>query len=107
MPPALRQPINLNVYGSLPSGTVSQTYNAVLSVSGGSSPYYFSVKTGTLPSGVSLNPATGTFSGKPTSAGMYAFEVIVTDSPLLDQGSQSFRLPSPPRVAGRQWQRQR
>src|SRR5271169_2884266 len=83
---------NLNLYGNLPSGTVSQTYNAVLSVSGGSSPYYFSVKSGTLPPGVSLNPATGTFSGTPTTSGTYAFQVIVTDSPLLDQGSQSFMI---------------
>ena len=81
---------NLNLYGSLPSGTVSQTYNAVLSVSGGNSPYYFSVKTGSLPPGVNLNPATGTFSGTPATAGTFAFQVIVTDSPLPDQGSQSF-----------------
>ena len=83
---------NLNLYGSLPSGTVSQTYNAVLSVSGGNSPYYFSVKTGSLPPGVNLNPATGTFSGTPATAGTFAFQVIVTDSPLPDQGSQSFMI---------------
>ncbi|MGA2978945.1 MAG: putative Ig domain-containing protein [Terriglobales bacterium] len=80
----------LNVYGNLPSATVNQSYNAVLSVSGGSSPYYFSVKSGTLPPGVSLNPGTGTLSGKPTTTGTFSFEVIVTDSPLLGQGSQSF-----------------
>jgi hypothetical protein len=85
-------PISLNVSGSLPSGTVNKPYNAVLAVSGGRSPYYFTVKTGALPSGVSLNPATGTISGKPTSAGDFKFEVIVTDSPLLAQGSQSFSL---------------
>jgi hypothetical protein len=62
----------------------------VLAVGGGNSPYHFSVKTGALPPGVSLNPATGRFSGKPLTPGNYWFEVIVTDSPNLDQGSKSF-----------------
>ncbi|MGA7851487.1 MAG: putative Ig domain-containing protein [Terriglobales bacterium] len=80
----------LNVFGNLPAATVNQSYNAVLSVNGGRYPYYFSVKSGTLPPGISLNSGTGAFSGKPTTAGSFAFEVIVTDSPFLDQGSQGF-----------------
>src|SRR5271168_3072101 len=83
---------SLNVFGVIPSGTVDKPYSAVLVASGGSAPYYYSVKTGVLPPGVSLNPATGTISGKPTSAGNFTFEVIVTDSPLFAQGSQSFSL---------------
>src|SRR3984893_2043620 len=83
-------PNNLNLYGNLPGGTVSDSYNAVLAVGGGSFPYHFSVKTGALPPGISLNPGTGTFSGKPTSAGTFSFEVIVTDSPNLDQGNRTF-----------------
>jgi hypothetical protein len=85
-------PNNLNLYGNLPAGTINHSYNAVLAVSGGSSPYNFSVKTGVLPPGVSLNPVTGTFSGQPTTAGNFSFEVIVTDSPRLDQGSQTFNV---------------
>jgi hypothetical protein len=81
---------NLHLSGNLPAGTVHQSYNAVLAVSGGRSPYHFSVKTDALPPGISLNPATGAFSGTPTTAGNFSFEVIVTDSPLLDQGSQTF-----------------
>jgi hypothetical protein len=50
------------------------------------------VKTGTLPPGIGLNPATGVLSGKPTTAGNFSFEVIVTDSPHLDQGSQAFKV---------------
>jgi|CZKY01.1.fsa_nt_gi hypothetical protein len=83
-------PNNLYLNGIFPAGTVNQPYNAVLVVVGGSSPYYFSVKTGALPPGISLNPATGGFSGKPTTAGNYLFEVIVTDSPRLDQGNHTF-----------------
>jgi hypothetical protein len=83
-------PDSLDVFGIIPSATVDKPYNAVLVASGGSAPYYYSVKTGVLPPGVSLNPATGTISGKPSSAGNFKFEVIVTDSPLLAQGSQTF-----------------
>ena len=82
---------NLKLPATIPAGTVDQSYNAVLAVGGGSSPYHFSVKSGTLPPGVSLNPATGTLSGTPTTAGTYSFEVMVTDSPLPDQGSQTFQ----------------
>ena len=81
---------HLNLSGNLPGGTVRESYNAVLAVGGGNFPYHFLVKTGTLPPGVSLNPATGTFSGKPTTAGKFSFEVMVTDSPRPDQGSQTF-----------------
>jgi hypothetical protein len=83
-------PNTLNVYGNLPKGLVNESYNAVLAVGGGNSPYHFSVKTGALPPGVRLNPATGSFSGKPTAVGEYSFEVIVTDSPRMDQGNHLF-----------------
>ncbi len=82
----------LNLSGNLPAGTVNGSYNAVLAVSGGASPYHFSVKTGTLPPGISLNPATGTLSGQPTTAGNFLFDVIVTDSPHPDEGSQRFAI---------------
>jgi len=86
-------PTNLNLSGNLPSGSVNQSYNAVLAVGGGSSPYQFSVKSGTVPPGVSLNPATGTLSGTPTAAGNFSFEVMVTDSPRPDQGTRTFVVP--------------
>jgi hypothetical protein len=67
--------------GSLPPGAVNQSYNAVLSVSGGNSPYQFSVQSGTLPPGLTLNSTTGSFTGQPTTAGNYTFVVAVTDKP--------------------------
>jgi hypothetical protein len=83
---------HLNVYGRLPVGKLNESYNAVFAVGGGNFPYYFSVKTGTLPPGISLNPTTGRLSGQPTTMGTFSFEVIVTDSPHLEQGSQIFSL---------------
>lgn len=85
-------PNNLLVHGSLPVAKVNAAYNAVLAVGGGNTPYHFSVKTGVLPPGITLDPATGRFSGTPLRPGRYDFEVIVTDSPRLDQGSQQFLL---------------
>src|SRR5216683_1872674 len=81
---------NMSLYGNLPAGTVNQSYSAVLVVIQGSFPYLFTVTNGALPPGISLNSATGAISGKPTAAGTFAFEVVVTDSPRLDRGSQTF-----------------
>ncbi len=83
-------PQSLAIAGSLPGGAVHQSYNAVLSVAGGNSPYQFSISSGSLPPGVTLNPATGSFTGQPTSPGLYQFEVMVKDSPRPDSGKQTF-----------------
>jgi hypothetical protein len=91
----------LNLSGNLPVGTVDESYNAVLAVGGGSSPYHFSVKAGILPPGISLNQATGTFSGMPSTAGTFSFEVVVTDSPRPNQGSPTFGGKENPTFGGR------
>src|SRR6266852_7963303 len=83
---------NMSLYGNLPAGKVNESYNAVLVVIQGSFPYLFTVTNGALPPGISLNSATGAISGKPTVAGNFAFEVVVTDSPRLDRGSQTFAI---------------
>src|ERR1700722_19985519 len=80
----------LTVSGDLPTATLDNPYNATVSVVGGKSPYHFSVRTGTLPPGVILDASTGLLAGMPTSTGTFSFEVGVSDSPLLDQGSQAF-----------------
>ena len=76
--------------GKLPDGIANQNYNAVLNVSGGNSPYHFAVKSGTLPQGLTLNPATGSISGTPASPGTYAFDVVVTDGLRLEEAIASF-----------------
>jgi len=83
-------PQSLAIAGALPGGAVHQSYNAVLSVAGGNSPYQFSISSGSLPPGLILNPTTGSFTGQPTSPGLYKFDVMVKDSPRPDFGTQTF-----------------
>ncbi|HEX9110253.1 MAG TPA: putative Ig domain-containing protein [Terriglobales bacterium] len=81
---------SLILSGNLPAGVATQAYNTVLNVSGGSAPYHFAVKSGSLPEGLTLNSATGSISGTPVSVGSYSFEVMVTDASLLNEGTQTF-----------------
>jgi hypothetical protein len=65
---------------SLSGGTVRTFYDQSLSVSGGISPYTWSIDSGTLPSGLSLNVSNGRISGIPTTAGAPNIAFRVTDS---------------------------
>jgi hypothetical protein len=66
---------------SLGSGTEDVHYSQTISVSGGESPYTWSIASGTLPSGLSLRSSTGVISGTPDedTAGTYNFTINVTD----------------------------
>jgi hypothetical protein len=64
---------------SLPDATVGSAYSQDLSASSGTSPYSWSVTSGSLPAGLSL-ASDGTISGTPASAGTSTFTVQVTDS---------------------------
>ncbi len=65
---------------ALPGATLQTPYSASLRAAGGSGARTWGVIAGTLPSGLSLNPATGTISGTPTAAGNSNFAVSVADS---------------------------
>jgi hypothetical protein len=67
------QPVNL------PSGTVGILYSAILTTSGGVSPYSYAVTAGTIPTGLTFNP-NGTLSGTPVAAGNFSFTITATDS---------------------------
>jgi len=54
--------------GSLPNGTVGTAYSQALAASGGTSPYSWTIVSGTLPAGLTLRPG-GVISGTPTAAG--------------------------------------
>ena len=64
---------------SLPNGTVNAAYSQTLAASGGVTPYAWSLDSGSLPAGLSLNSG-GVISGTPTAAGTSNFTVKVTDS---------------------------
>jgi Putative Ig domain len=65
---------------TLGNGVVGNPYNQAIVVSGGVAPYAFSISSGQLPAGVSLNPATGALSGTPIAAGTFAFTIRVVDA---------------------------
>ena len=65
---------------TLPAGQVGVAYNATLAATGGTTPYTWSLMTGSL-DGLTLNAATGAITGMPTTA--------VTASPLTFQVADS------------------
>ena len=73
-------PAALILTSDLGNGRVGSGYNHGISVSGGTAPYAFSVTAGTLPSGLTLDPATGALSGTPIVGGTYTFTITVTDA---------------------------
>jgi len=65
---------------SVPTASVGAAYSTTISASGGVKPYTFSVITGSLPTGLTLNSSTGVISGTPTQAGIGIVALQVTDS---------------------------
>jgi hypothetical protein len=64
---------------SLPGGTVGTSYDQTLQATSGIAPYTWSVTSGTLPPGLSLNTKTGEITGAPTQPGSFSFTVQVVD----------------------------
>jgi uncharacterized protein (TIGR03437 family) len=68
--------------GAVPGAIAGLSYSATLAATGGVPPYSWSLVSGALPSGLLLNPATGTISGTPAlnAQGTYAFTIRAADS---------------------------
>lgn len=66
--------------GSLPDAMLNVAYNAALAAMGGAPPYGWSVRSGILPAGLSLDPTTGVLSGTPTVTGMLDVTIEALDS---------------------------
>ena len=65
---------------ALPNGAVAIAYDQTLVAEGGTPPYNWSVVSGTLPNGLTLNPATGEITGIPTGLGTQEVTFEVTDA---------------------------
>ena len=65
---------------TLPQANVSTPYFANLSATGGVPPYQWSLSSGSLPSGIELQTASGTITGTTATAGSYPFTAKVTDA---------------------------
>jgi hypothetical protein len=63
----------------LDNGKLNSYYELTFSTSGGSNPYLYTVITGTLPPGLTLNSQTGILSGRPIQIGTFAFTVKSVD----------------------------
>jgi len=74
----------------LPNGQLTVAYDQTVSGAGGTAPYTFSLS-GSLPPDLVLDGNTGNIAGTPTTAGIYPFAIVATDS-LGCQGSQDYSL---------------
>ena len=80
---------------SLPNGQVDVTYSAVVSASGGATPYSWQLISGTLPTGLTLNPQTGQIAGTPSSAvanTLLTFKVTDSSTPTAQTASVTLSL---------------
>lgn len=66
-----------------PQGAIiGQAYTLPLTVTGGITPYTWSITSGEIPPGLRLQSHKGNLTGTPTTAGTYHFTVAVTDSSI-------------------------
>lgn len=70
----------LALTGNAPAGITGSAYSYSYTATGGVTPYAYSISTGALPPGITLNSSTGAITGTPTAAGSYSWRVLVTDA---------------------------
>ncbi len=61
------------------TATLGTFYSQTFSVVGGVAPYTWAISAGALPTGLTIDPSTGTVSGVPITHGTFAYTVKVTD----------------------------
>jgi hypothetical protein len=87
-------PVNITTT-SLPNAKRNKSYNQTIQATGGVAPYSWSIVSGSLPPGLSLNTNTGAVTGKATTIGLYTFTVRAADSqatPANDTQDLSIRV---------------
>ena len=77
---------------TLPAGERNDPYpSTTISATGGASPYQFTISSGSLPSGLTLDSGSGVLSGTPTAKGTFPITVLATDIDT-NTGSRSYNL---------------
>ena len=71
--------LNLNP-SHLPDAVAEAVYSTTLTASGGTVPYSFTLTSGTLPSGLTLNTSSGVLAGTANVNGSFPITITVTDS---------------------------
>jgi len=73
--------LQITTSGFLPPGVINMAYaGTTLQATGGVTPYTWSISSGNLPSGLTLNTSTGQITGTPTQSGTFNFTAKVVDS---------------------------
>jgi len=71
---------SLSLACPISTGQVGVFYSSALAAAGGTPPYTFSIISGSLPSGLTLNATYGAVTGTPSTAGAFSFTAQVKDS---------------------------
>jgi hypothetical protein len=79
------EPLKITTTGK-PNAEVGLAYALAATAAGGKPGYTWSLE-GSLPTGLTFNPATGSISGKPTVAGSYSVKLVLKDMIGLTQTS--------------------
>jgi hypothetical protein len=82
---------------TLTPGQIGQPYNLQFSAAGGT-PTSWSVSSGSLPAGLTLNSSNGLLSGTPTAAGDYTFKISASDGTVSDTQSYAMSVVQPLKV---------
>ena len=82
-------PLQITVLSSLPGATIGVAYSISLSnylqITGGVPPYMWTIISGSLPPGLSMD-GSGNITGTPTTSGTFSFTIQIVD-PLGNSGS--------------------
>jgi hypothetical protein len=76
---AAASPITITANSSLPAGSVGIAYTQQMTATGGVPAYVWSLTSGALPDGISLNATSGVISGTPANAGTFSFQLSASD----------------------------
>jgi len=85
---AVADPLTITTPAALPlEGVKNAPYSQVLGATGGTAPFTWSITTGSLPPGLTLNSASGLISGTPSAAGTATFAARLVDAGVPAQST--------------------